>query len=204
MAVRRDMIKQEGTIRGLDYWELKEKISAIQGSNQVRDRALAAFLFITGCRIEEVVKFCDKEKNWHSPIKKTQIEMHENYFSIMTVRVLKSRKNRWKSIPIVPMDDDEKFFMNTFLVWYHIVKEPNDPLFNMTRQRAFQILSKVGLFPHLLRHSRCTILVTKFGFDSYDLQKFIGWNSIISSEPYVHLNVKDLVRKMSIAQNTKA
>jgi len=197
------MIAETGTLRGLDYWELKEKMSSMTGHNEVRDRALVSFLFITGCRIEEVVKFKDKEKNWHSPIKKIQLEMQEGFFQISTVRILKARKKQWKTIPIVPMDDDERYFMNVFLTYYHTIKDPMTPLFNMTRQRAYQILSKVGLFPHLLRHSRCTILITKFGFDSYDLQRFIGWTSILSSQPYVHLSVRDLVRKMGVAQNTK-
>lgn len=67
MGVRQDILKEHHDLPILHRAELLSRIKGLDGYYPSRDRALVAFLYLTGCRIEEVVKYI-REKNPHRTI----------------------------------------------------------------------------------------------------------------------------------------
>ena len=159
-----------------------------------RDKALLAFIYLTGCRIEEVVKYKTKGTIMGRPIKKEQVSIRDSVIEVHNVRVLKRRGRAYKTIPII-RNDIEKPFINILLDYLKTLSD-DDYLFNMTRERAWQILNEIDIFPHLLRHCRATHLITDYDFSTIQLQRFIGWKKLDSASDYLHLSTKDLIKKM--------
>lgn len=191
-------------IKELTREALLNKIYSIQ--NQ-RDRALAAFIYLTGCRISEILgktKIIKTKQNGEihqreaviPPIMKEDVEkLTEDIILIHNVPSLKWReKIPRRNIPLKISSDKE--FIKVFIEYYNTL--PNDsPLFSMTRQRAWQIINKeLGVFTHFLIHQRCTDLVVRKGFTDLYLKRFRGWRDTRPAEVYTHLNWEDLAQKM--------
>ena len=100
----------------------------------------------------------------------------------------------FRSIPVVWNEKEHKF-MQVFVDFLAKIGQ-NEALFPLSRQRIGQILAKIGLFPHFLRHLRASHNVIDYEFDSEYLKQFFGWSSSKTAENYVHLNIKNLVDKM--------
>lgn len=206
----------EGDIRPLAKWELLERIDQLTGRNMIRDKALASFLYLTGCRIQEVLGYY-KETNWSRfitdkttgekiftpietrefkgrPILKKQVRVTDDTIIINTVRTLKRRKTVYRTIPILMTEHDQEF-VDMFLIHYYSLND-EDPLFKIKRCRAYKIMREVGLFPHYFRHIRNTALATQYNFTASELRHWNGWSSSVSGDAYVHLAYKDLLRKM--------
>lgn len=220
MAIRKKLTKngKEEPPR-LQRYEILERIQQIKGYKATRNKALISLLYLTGCRIEEVCTYIlerrldrtisktDKDgkkvqvrepiftrKKVGDSIKKKQFEYTRDTIIIHNVRCLKRRKRATRSIPIVVTRQEEPFIK--YIMDYLNTLKPEDKLFPITRARANQILEKVELYPHYLRHLRATHLVTNNGFDTEHLKKFFGWSSGDTAANYVHLNVTDLVQKL--------
>ena len=205
--------------------EIVDAIQAINSPNPLRDKALIAFLYLSGCRVEECVKYMglrtvevdvevpgtikgrraymlQKQEQLKKvligyPIVKKQVEFFkQDELIIHNVRILKRRK--WpvllRNIPIV-INNKEKdiyqYFMN-----YLSYLDREEPIFNMTRERAWQIIKEVGLTPHILRHIRLTHLAQDYDFTDQQLVKFTGWHDSRQASNYVRMNVGDLLKKM--------
>ena len=202
MGLRQQILQQYGR-SGLDYTADQIK-NSIQQCSHLKHKALISFLYLTAARIEEVVKYKIKGELIGQPINKKQIIKTEKTLTINYVRILKRRSKESKnktiltrSIPISlnPKHKPDKYFTTIFLEYLKNL-EDEDKLWNITRQRAHQILEKVGLFPHLLRHSRVTILVKHYDFGIPQLLKFIGWNRADTAAVYTHLDVRDILQKL--------
>lgn len=209
--------KQETKVLRRD--QLLEKIYLLdKGQHQ----ALPVFLYLTAARVEEVVKYVeesqpnrvlmimDKETGKRiptpapilervskgEPIKRNQIVIEEKRITIYDVRTLKRKIDVMltRPIPIARTEREEE--MIKILVNYLNTLEPNDYLFNFTRQRAKQILEKVMLYCHLLRHCRLTHLAVDYGFDNSDLRQYTNWASSKTADNYVHKNISNLYDKM--------
>lgn len=201
----------------LKKYELIDRIQMITGFYAERDKAMAALLFMTGCRIEELVKYI-KERDLkrrelnretkeyeHRPIidrefignsiQKKQIEIDEerDIMKLYGIRTLKRRVAIEKTIPIV-ISKDRKLF-EIFKVYYNSCTD-EDYMFQITRQRAYKILSNVGLYLHYLRHCRATNLVVDYNLNAQELKQFFNWKDSKPADAYVHLNVDDLINKM--------
>lgn len=199
--------------------ELLQKINSLDTNNSLRDRALIAFLYLTGARIEEVVQFkrarnINRMKtrilpNGHKikeqrprfitelkgyPIQKKQIEFRDNDIIVHDVRCLKQKRKRYRNIPIV-FKHQEMEFVHIFLSYVATLK-PDDFLWNFTSRYARMLCNEIGLYPHLLRHIRNSHLAIDYNFNSEELKKFNGWTRADTASNYVHLNVSDLISKM--------
>lgn len=219
MAVRKNIIKESGDLPPLARFEILDKIKKIEGYRRDRDKALVSFLYLSGCRIEEccnyiieknpnrkvkrkddegksisIYKPISERKLEGKSIQRKQIEAQRDFMIIRNVRCLKRRKKVFRSIPILNSNED-KPFIDIFLNYVNKLDE-DDYLFPITRQAAYNILKKVGLFCHYLRHIRLTHLVTDYNFNEEHLMKFTGWADGRQSSTYVHLNVEDLINKM--------
>ena len=196
MAIRKRMIKAGG-LPIIPEEEIASRIQSVKDyCYQLRDQALVSYMYLTGSRVEEIVKFMDEtppSKQIADPIKKNQIVFEGNFMIINNVRCLKRRKRGLRSIPI-PISKEDLFM--PFLKNYLDTIKDEDFLFNMTRQRALQILDEIGMFPHYLRHLRATYLTTKYGFTHSELKQFFGWTSTAPADFYVHLNIENLKEKM--------
>jgi len=193
MAVRRYIKKKYRGIPALNRYKI---LDAIRDTDTVRNKALISFLYLTACRIEEVVKFIIDGEIIGEPITKKQIEIRDNLIIIRDVRALKSRvKNKVRNIPIIK-NRLESEFIDIFLLYYNALENKDSYLFNITRQRAYQILERVNLFPHFLRHSRLTHLVTDYDFSESQLRHFTGWDTSGTATHYTHLRLSDLISKM--------
>lgn len=52
------------------------------------------------------------------------------------------------------------------------------------------------LFCHFLRHCRASDLVKCYDYNAFELAKYMGWSDPRMAGTYIHLNMKDAVRKM--------
>jgi len=202
MAIR-IQIKQtnQGSTPALDRYEIINKINRTKNK---RDAALIATLYLTGCRIEELLKYKHYKLDIKGkPVKKEQIEIRGDEIIFRNIRCLKLTRNRngvkshraqVRNIPIV-FNQLEKPLIR-YLMDYIKGLNPEDPLFNITRWRAYQILSEIGLYPHLLRHARLTHLAVDYDFGEAQLRHFTGWSTSNTAKHYTHLRISDLINKM--------
>lgn len=207
----------------------------IKSLESLRDRALVSFLYLSGCRVEEVVRYytyvcpecgeklhsvkgeawkkhCRKHGTverrkgvvYGEPIKKSQIEFKDDLLVILNVRTLKRRKKLNRNIPILVEDDREFIDMiKEYMADLKLTEEqeradkPESPiLFNLCRQRVYQITRKIYLKPHWLRHLRLTHLTIDYGLTDQDLKQYTGWSDSRPANVYVHLNWANLANKM--------
>ena len=189
MAIRKLIKEKDGSIPALERFQIKEAILRL---GSLKEQALVAFLYLSGCRISEVVRFTKHKELAGEPILKEQIEVRPEVVIIYNVRILKLKDPRLrKSIPI-PRNNIEAFFIDIFLKYVETLPSLKSPLWDHTRKWAYETLAKVELFPHLLRHSRVTSLVRDYNFTTARLMQFIGWKDSNSSSHYTHLNVGDI------------
>lgn len=193
-----------GTKRKSEEQEIRTRqqlLYSISQMNGVRDKALAAFIYLTGARISEILghkkTFTDGRTLIIEPLKKENVELiaEEDLMIIHNVPCLKQRDRLpRRNIPIIITQELE--FLRLFMPYYNILQE-GQPLFNITRQRAWQIVNKeLNIYNHFLIHERCTHLVTIKNFTDIDLMRFRGWKNTTAAAVYTHLNYKDIAAKM--------
>lgn len=208
MAIRTKLLNEAGEPVILARYELIDRINRLNTNNPIRDKAMAAFLYLTGARVEEVCRYViEKRKREYAediterklagePIRKKQIEVREDEGCIIVqnVRTLKRKKHVPRSIPIILTEKEQKI-VNIFMQYYARLDE-EDALFDLSRQRIYIILGHANLHPHYLRHLRNSHLAIDYGFNSADIRAYNGWSSSLTADRYVHLNVDDLIKKM--------
>jgi hypothetical protein len=131
-----------------------------------------------------------------SGVKRKQIEDHEDegYFLIKKIRILKRRKFKTHSLPVIINNADWPFI--EIFVKYADELDDDKELFPMSRNRAYQILEEVGLYPHYLRHLRLTLLTREHNLTNEDLAKYIGWADGRMASKYVHSDLKYVIGKL--------
>lgn len=188
-------------------------LSSIKNVDNIRDRALAAFIYLSGARISEIVgtkktmtfykgkgkdRILERQETIIiDPLKKENIEFiyDKDILLIHQVVCLKRKYNIPKrTIPVIL--SKEKEFVNIFIEHYNTL-QAGESLFDITRQRAWQIINKeMGLYNHFLIHERTTHLVTNQNFTDLHLKQFRGWSDTRPASIYTHLNWHDLADKM--------
>ena len=116
---------------------------------------------------------------------------------IYNLPCLKRRKGNEANRNIAVNIEREKEFIEILIKWINKV-EMDDYIFNIGRKQAYVIVRKFKdeLFPHYFRHLRCSHLTTQYGFSSADLRQYTGWTDDKPAAQYVHLNWREVARKM--------
>jgi len=166
-------------------------IKNYDGYKNIRDRALVAFLYLTGARISEVVR----------QIKKYQLEIKDldgtQYLVIANVNCLKRKEGNEAKRNIPINIDKEMSFLKYIFEWVDELAE-EECIFPISRQTAHNILIRMdeNMWPHLMRHLRLTHLTTDYGFSAGELKNLTGWSNTSPADSYIHLNWMDIARKM--------
>lgn len=176
-------------------------VTIINGIPNDRNKALASFIYLTGCRISEILGTTKTLKNGKqyiiNPLKTSNVEIiHKNDMVLIhNVACLKHKTGlKYRNIPIIM--SAEKELLDNFLYYYSSLPV-GAPLFKFKRQRAWQIIKKeLGLFNHYLIHQRCTYLATEKNFSEMDLKQFRGWSTTQMASTYTHLKYTDVANKM--------
>lgn len=170
---------------------LIDKLIAINRSKTQRNKALISFLYLTAARISEVV----------NAIRKYDIDFETfegvDYMIINNVECLKRKKeNAAKRNICIPLEKESDFMK--YIEEYLKELKPEDYIFPITRQQAYNIVRTFNdvSFCHFFRHQRLTDMASKYGLNSAELRQYTGWSDDKPAARYVHLNWKDIARKM--------
>jgi site-specific recombinase XerD len=185
----------------------EQLLYSIQQLDNLRDAALVSFIYLTGCRISEVVGKV-KDKAYSKVINETSLDIlplkvedvvrqTDDIILIQNVPCLKHRnKLPRRNIPLKLSSHDDRPFIDIFMAYFNTLA-PGQSLFDITRQRCWQIINKkLGLYTHFLIHERCTELVAKRGLTDLYLKQLRGWKDTRPAEIYAHLKWQDLAEKL--------
>ena len=202
-----------------------KKIDTTPSRYSTRDKAILAFLYLSGCRISEVVKCQDKKAlaqrttpldhignlpiPYLRPISKSDIEWYDDGFDIHHVRTLKRRGNKLvtRDIPVIPVTQDEKELLEYFKTYYNNLpdlteqeqedgtKFASTPIFNLTRQRVWKILNGRSDIFPHLMRHSSASRDSRIGFNNAELRKRYGWTDERTPGIYTKSNIEDLKEK---------
>ena len=166
----------------------------IGAAKNFRDKVFLRLLWVTGARISEVVG----DKSWYKkrvyePAKVGDVDFQEG---VIILNLLK-RKQYPPPKRRVPLDKRTLQNLQAYILREKLY--PTDPLFNFTRQRAFQIIREAarnaGIYqvgdcqahPHHMRHSHCVAWIRKNNTleGLRKLQKRVGHASISTTAEYL-------------------
>ena len=189
-------------------------LNKIKNIDNPRDQALVAFIYLTGARISEIVGQEKKVMKFYKgkgkdrvlirteevkipPLYKENIEVLKEKDMLLVHQVVCLKRKTSvprRTIPIII--STERDFLIYFIDYFNTIR-PGEPLFPITRQRAWQIVNKeLELYNHFLIHERVTHLVTNFNFSDNHLMKFRGWSNTQPAATYTHLSYLDVANKM--------
>lgn len=174
-------------------------------NKRIRDMALIAVMYVGTARITEVLGgpvLVQGEKELLDPITSDQFIEDQDQIWLRHLPVIKQkyvkRGSRW--VPILSVRDyptrvDIPFFKNeepinrfTWALKDHLETIPDgEPVFNLTRGRANQILHAYdpAWFPHYFRDQGLKFWKRYFKQDSFKLKRFSGHKRWSSLEKYM-------------------
>lgn len=167
--------------------KIEEIMDIIRNIRNLEHKALCSFLYLTGCRISEVLKR-------FKPININLEKIDGKIVYILKVYTEKRRETHYRDIPI-SYDGFQKELIDNIL---HYIKatnlKDNEPLFNFSRFKSYLLVKEYfGFYQHFLRDTRLTHLIFNKGFNEHQLKKFTGWKDTRPSSKYVHADWRDLI-----------
>ena len=190
------------------------------GIENLQDRALFFFLYLTGCRITEALNVLCSEINLVPRKFKDGVRYKVIAVDLITLKRQSGIPRR--TVYVNPVGIDREMFMiinklrklrgNTkeYLFNYGNIKS------GRARKKAYWHLKKVicttrgiappdgrmvlmpdfGVNPHWLRHCRATHLNATYGYNDRELMLYFGWSSPVPASTYTNRNPIDLLRKV--------
>lgn len=180
------VLKEKNITKTIDYVDNKKDLpkyldkeiinNILHNIENTRDRVFISFLWMTGCRISEVLN-----------VKKKDISFEEQ---IITISWLKNRKLKTRRIPLYNK-------LAIILKIYTSNMNLNDKLFGFTRNRGYNITMKYfNTSPHTFRHS-FAVNFLRSGGKIQDLKKLLGHRHINTTMIYSELVPTDLIETMN-------
>lgn len=185
-------------------------IANIMKIPNTKHKALIAFLYLSACRIGEVVG--RRRRKWGLldgaeqrylvlPLLRSQLEKrtHTNgdtYLIAFNVPILKRKDAGVKNIPFNPKTEPD---LCNAITTYADTVPAEQPLWEYHQDYACQLVKKYlgkEYFTHFLRHCRITRLATDNNFNTNDLISFVGWKDPRASSIYAHLSWEDTAKKI--------
>lgn len=150
-----------------------------------RDRALFAFLLLTGLRISEALQ-----------VKQKQLRIYKDRIEAANIQTVKRGLTRTKII--MPKKGSLKDITEIFEAWLIEIDEPEAYIFPtaigskinfkkpLDRTRAYRIIAQTGKFPHWAR-AVCETIYGRLVFknDAWKLKEFMGLKRLDSTAAYV-------------------
>jgi len=166
--------------RALTRREVEEMV---ERAESLRDKALIAFLYLTGARISEALE-----------VRAEDFRREGDWILVSVITLKKRRGERPRRLIPLPVGDP---LTKTVMAWVEKVGEGR--LWPFSRRWALEIIKRANpqAFCHLLRHTRLTHLVVEHDFGPYELVKWTGWTDPRPGETYIKLRWRDLTRKLS-------
>lgn len=167
--------------------ELIKKIKDIQNDTH---RAFFALLYLTGARVSELLSTL-KLKNFD-----IQKISGRDFLIVANIPTLKRREAAPRTIPI---NMEIEYDLVNCIVRYLEFREPTHILFPYKRRYMYNLSIRYfgkQISPHYFRHLRNTHLAADYGLDGFHLKQFNNWASVKSADFYIHLNPKDLAKRM--------
>jgi len=147
----------------IPYWQKEEVLDKLSRVSNHKDKMLLTFLWMTGCRITEVIS-----------LKKQDIDF-QHY--LIKIRWLKSRKHTERILPMHPQ-------LKQVLELYTAPLKLDEYVFPYSRQRAWQIVRHwFGGHPHQFRHS-FAVFWLQCGGSLEILSKVLGHSNINTTMIY--------------------
>lgn len=145
---------------------------------------------------EELEK--EAQEEWEvKPVRRWDIEISKERPIIrINARTLK-QKGRPKHKYLARIDREEEAKMWAIVVEYIESRNPEEPLFDFTRQYAWLLCDRyIGIPPHKLRGIRATRDAVEFHLDSIDLKDKFNWASPAMPLHYAKKDTRKLEDKM--------
>jgi integrase len=164
--------------------ERESLLQRIKNLESSRDRALFSLIYLTASRVSEILD-----------IRKEQIKIEGDWMIVYNLPVFKTKRKKYRNIPIkLSLDQDFADFIMAYISKF----EDTEPIFHINRKRVYEIaILKLGVFPHYLRHIRCSHLVKQpYNLKPYQLMAFVGWEKLQTSMNYVTTSMTDIMEQM--------
>lgn len=109
-------------------------------------------------------------------------------YNILEISKDKHNKVMQKKLPeIASVIGEELLFINP-------TPKIHKKLYRMLLTKQYNQFFKINT--HFVRSLRASILVNQYNFSSKELQKFLGHTTIVSSEPYINLDINKIKYKL--------
>lgn len=152
------------------YWEPEYINKKINDCPSLKKKMYCRFLWLSGVRVTESVN-----------LKKKDIDFKND---VMTVKWLKSRKYKYR---VVPMN----YQLKILLEHYTAGLNQEEIVFDFSRQYAFKIVKEVlGGHPHQLRHS-FAVNCLRQGMDVVILSQLLGHKNLNTTREYLKIVPSD-------------
>lgn len=193
------------------YGSKKRSFKSIRGINQIIDRELvynliteqengmyAAYMaaqYILGARVSEIVREMKRFQ-----ILKEKDSLGREWMVFKNILTLKRRGNEDKHRRECPVlyEVDGKFLK---IIDDYILHVPRDKvLFTFSRQYAYEIWKRYGLWTHLLRGLRALDLQQYYGWTMNQVRQYMGWANLNTAQHYLK---EDFTRIMNVTQINK-
>ena len=148
---------------------------------RIRDKALVAFLYMTGLRISEALSVLKRQVYW---------DLEPNFVLFKGIKILKHRKKVVFRDKAVALDGAMKPFVDVFRQHYERVKR-NHALFEVGRARAFRIVRALtGEWPHYFRSQHISYLVNYCELSTLMVADIMGIANVQTLRGYAHSSWK--------------
>ena len=200
----------------------EQMLKITQDITNVTMRTLVALLYITGCRVSELIRyerlFYEKEEYldadgkkrkrtlWRTRrvveslpgIKKNQLryeDSHELTYLVITTRNLKNRHTHEKTIPLNCSRPINQGFLQIIDDYIETLSD-EDEMFPYTRPQIEYKLKKFLPFNiHYIRDIRATHLYVLYDLKEEELKRAMGWTDSRPASRYVAMRWTDFAEK---------